>query len=323
MTIQNVQLKSINGSNYQLLSIEPPLLQGSITPNLTELGDVSITNPVNNQVLTWNSTLNKFVLSNASGSSTFVLNVNGQSSTALNFGSGLVTQTLMGTSSINLNIGIDSLNDVSISNPITNQVLTYNGSQWVNSGSNSSPSGITINSTSGINTLNFSNKFGVMSGSNTSTIDVNYPQTLDELTDLVFTNLMPRESLVYDGTNWVNQQFRIGQVYFGGYFPNTTVTNKNVYYGSGIVLQSAPPQDEGYSISWSGMFITENPISIRDGFATRLNLPFEIGLTNVLPSQEQITNEETAVLKFKDASQPFTRNKSTIRTSNITALPSV
>ena len=45
-----------------------------------------------------------------------------------------VTETIAGTSGS----GIDDLNDVTISSPSSNQVLTYNGSAWVNAAASSS-----------------------------------------------------------------------------------------------------------------------------------------------------------------------------------------
>lgn len=86
---------------------------GSGTPDLEELGDVSLSSPSNGQVLTYNSTTSKWVNANASG------------------GGGATT--------------LNDLTDVTTSSPSNNQVLTYNSttSKW----ENKTPTAGTINHT--------------------------------------------------------------------------------------------------------------------------------------------------------------------------------
>jgi len=68
---------------------------------------------------------------------------------------------------------LDSLTDVAISNPNTNQVLQYNGSNWVNNA---------ITTTS----------------------------NLDSLTDVAITNPSANQVLQYNGTNWLNNNLGSG-----------------------------------------------------------------------------------------------------------------
>jgi hypothetical protein len=63
---------------------------------------------------------------------------------------------------------LDSLTDVIISSPLTNQVLAYNGTQWVNQ---TSPAGVT---------------------------------TLDGLSDVTISSPLNTQVLTYNGTQWVN-----------------------------------------------------------------------------------------------------------------------
>jgi hypothetical protein len=65
--------------------------------------------------------------------------------------------------------GLNDLTDVVITTPTTGQLLSYNGTNWINS---AAPTSVT---------------------------------TLDDLTDVVITTPVVDNTLVYNGTNWVNQ----------------------------------------------------------------------------------------------------------------------
>ena len=83
---------------------------------LVELSDVVITSPTVNQVLKYNGT--KWV--------------NAADSSGGGGGGGGGLDSALATQLINTEITLNSLSGVSISSPTTNQVIKYNGSQWVN-----------------------------------------------------------------------------------------------------------------------------------------------------------------------------------------------
>ncbi|MGL5075776.1 MAG: hypothetical protein ACRDBG_08025 [Waterburya sp.] len=204
MVIQNVQLRSINGSNFQLLSVEPPLLQGDAGIKLVDLDDVDISTTTNNWVVAWNSTQNKFILAPPSNVSTNFITVNSNLSDTLNFGAGFNTQTITGVTSISLDANLDLLGDVNISIPTIGDRLVFNGSQWVNSPSSSGSNTVTVNSSPDISTLVFSNQFGVNVVGNVANISFNQTFDLESLTDVDLNAPLQGQLLRYTGTQWEN-----------------------------------------------------------------------------------------------------------------------
>jgi len=121
--------------------------------------------------------------------------VNSESVTSVNSKTGAVTLTAsdIGLGNVN-NIAIsnlDSLTDVVISGAANNQVLQYNGSNWVNQ---------TLTTTS----------------------------DLDSLTDVVISSPANNQTVLYNGTNWINSPFpsvaRWNEivVYTGGIYQSTS-----------------------------------------------------------------------------------------------------
>lgn len=102
----------------------------------------------------------------------------------------------------NNEVTIDMLDDVTISSASSGQFLKYNGSVWINDAIDlgtdttgnymadvTAGTGITISHTPG-------------EGSN-ATVSLN--ATIDNLSDVVITTPILNQSLVYNGTNWVNE----------------------------------------------------------------------------------------------------------------------
>lgn len=204
MVVQNVQLRSINGSQFQLLSIEPPLLQGQAGLKLVELQDVSISTTVDNWVVSWDNNLGKFVLSEPSGGGGGRVTVNGSESEKFNFSPRFSVNTTLLESDIDLNATLDNLDDVQISNPVSAEVLTFNGTNWVNAtGSNSNS--INLGSNTGIETINFSSQFSVSAAGSVASISV-LPESfsLADLTDVELNTPVLGQVIRYDGSLWQN-----------------------------------------------------------------------------------------------------------------------
>lgn len=81
-----------------------------------------------------------------------------------------ITYDTKGLVTAGADANLDDLGDVVITTPTTNQVLKYNGTNWVNDTASGGAS------------------------------------ALDDLTDVVITSPAKNETLRYDGTNWVNQK---------------------------------------------------------------------------------------------------------------------
>ena len=94
---------------------------------------------------------------------------------------------------------LDDLTDTIITSAATHQILAYNGSNWVNSG-------VLLNSLFDVDTTDAtaSGRALVWNG---STWIVGHPtgsMHLDGLTDVVITSQAVHQSIVYNGTNWIN-----------------------------------------------------------------------------------------------------------------------
>ncbi len=114
------------------------------------------------------------------------------------------------TVTVALNATLDNLTDVVISSPSTNQVVQYNGSNWVNA--TLTPSAFTLAATSGTNqTITAGDTLTVAAGtgisttaSATDTVTIALNATLDNLSDVIITSPSNGQVVKYNGTNWVN-----------------------------------------------------------------------------------------------------------------------
>jgi hypothetical protein len=106
-----------------------------------------------------------------------------------------------GTNWVNSELSLNSLDAVTITAPANNDIIKFNGTGWVNSElSFSSLVGVNLNSPE----VNQVLKFNGTSWSNENEDSSFLVTAIDELTDVVLTNLVTDQVLKYNGTNWVN-----------------------------------------------------------------------------------------------------------------------
>ena len=106
---------------------------------------------------------------------------------------------------------LDDLNDVVITTPTNNQVLTYNGTNWVNSASG------VITNLDGLSDVVITTPTNtqVLQYNGTNWINTNVPSlsnTLDDLTDVIVTTPSNTQVLQYNGTNWVNSSVTLDEL---------------------------------------------------------------------------------------------------------------
>ena len=117
---------------------------------------------------------------------------------------GNLTGNVSGTVSDISNHGINDLSDVALSSPTNGDFLRYNGSNWINDPVNlttdtvgdyvaklAAGSGITITNNSGEG----------------ATPNIAFSGTIDSVADVQITAAVNGQTLIYDGTNWVNTTF--------------------------------------------------------------------------------------------------------------------
>lgn len=117
---------------------------------------------------------------------------------------GNVTGNVSGTVSDISNHGINDLSDVSLSSPESGDFLRYNGSNWINDPVNlttdtvgdyvaklAAGSGITITNNSGEG----------------ATPNIAFSGSIDDISDIQITSAVNGQTLIYNGTNWVNTTF--------------------------------------------------------------------------------------------------------------------
>lgn len=96
-----------------------------------------------------------------------------------------------------INLSLDNLSDVSISAPGTNQVLTYNGSNWVNSNATSGAvddlTDVTLSSPTAGQVLYYNGSGWI-----------NVQQNLDDLNDVFISSPSTGQIVSYNGSTWVN-----------------------------------------------------------------------------------------------------------------------
>ena len=104
----------------------------------------------------------------------------------------------------NISVPLSSLPDVLIDNTLTsNQTLKFNGTNWINSNSSSGSTTLaaltdtSITGATGGNFLSYSPRLGKWTNSNAY---------LSALSDCNFGTLSNNQGLIYNGTNWINQQ---------------------------------------------------------------------------------------------------------------------
>ena len=97
-----------------------------------------------------------------------------------------------------LNAALDDLSDVVITTPATDQVIKYNGTNWVNAASPGGGGGTVTSITAGTGLSASPSSPITTSG----TLSLN--AALDDLTDVTISAPDKGEGLIFDGTSWVN-----------------------------------------------------------------------------------------------------------------------
>jgi hypothetical protein len=106
---------------------------------------------------------------------------------------------------LNINAVLDNLNDVQIQNPLVNQVVKFNGSQWINA---SVPQ--TINGLDDLQDVELTTPLSadqILKYNGTDWVNSSLPVAsieLDDLTDVVISSPTNGQVLKYNGTEWVN-----------------------------------------------------------------------------------------------------------------------
>lgn len=96
---------------------------------------------------------------------------------------------------------LNDLNDVTITGPALNEVLTYDGSEWVNQ----APGAVPLNSLTDV-TLTSPVATQLLQYNGTVWVNANLPTyTFAELTDTNINTATTNDILSWDGTDWVNQ----------------------------------------------------------------------------------------------------------------------
>ncbi len=105
---------------------------------------------------------------------------------------------------------LDDLTDVTISNPVSGQSLVYNGSTWINELLESSgSSGTNVSYLTDIQDIPdpIANTYLKRNNDNTSYVwETAGTETLETLTDVLLTDPVSGDAIIFDGTTWKNQQ---------------------------------------------------------------------------------------------------------------------
>jgi hypothetical protein len=128
---------------------------------------------------------------------------------------------------VNSELSLDSLDAVTITEPANNDIIKFNGTNWVNSGlSFSTLPGINLNSPE----VNQVLKFNGTSWSNENEDSSLFVPALDDLSNVVLTDVVLDQVLRYDGTNWVNDR-RIPELITADVTGNLTGNSVGVHTG--------------------------------------------------------------------------------------------
>lgn len=169
---------------------------GTISLNavLNDLTDVTITSAALDNVLRYNGTQ--------------WVNLPLTAVSSINTGLGLTGGPITSTGTIALSATLDNLTDVTVTSPANGQILSYNGSQWVNA----------VNPADGVTSITAGT--GLAGGTITSVGTISLNANLDNLTDVVITGTpSTSQVLQYNGTSWVNATLPAGTT--------TTVTSSD------------------------------------------------------------------------------------------------
>jgi hypothetical protein len=129
--------------------------------------------------------------------------------------------SIAGDGALSVNMGLDGLTDVTLTSPTTTQILTYNGTQWINSGITlstdlNSLTDVTLTSPTSSQILTYNGSQWINSGISITT-------NLDSLTDVTLSATTSGQTLIYNGTQWVNSGLTGGGGFLGNVTKNSSV----------------------------------------------------------------------------------------------------
>ncbi len=100
---------------------------------------------------------------------------------------------------------LNELTDVQLNNLSTDQILKFDGTQWVNSDLQIATGATILDELNDVTLLApQNNQFLQYNGSQWINVNVNIPQNLNQLNDVILTNLTTNQILKYNGSNWIN-----------------------------------------------------------------------------------------------------------------------
>jgi hypothetical protein len=141
--------------------------------------------------------------------------------TTLDDGTGKATFVSAFVGSINLLQAVSTLTDATISSPITNQLLTWNGLRWTNQ---NAPV-IAISTSTDVQLSGLTNgQYLIYNASTSKWINTTPSYSFSNLSDYAVSGLAPNQILTYTGSNWTNSAITI---------PNTSGTSYQTLYNAG------------------------------------------------------------------------------------------
>ena len=202
--VVTLSVPPINPNLPKVVGDNDPRLAPS-TPSLTALIDTLIISPTNNQILTYDSGINKWK------NSTLVLSSSLDSLTDVILTTPLLNQALLFdgsswiNSTINLTYQLSALTDVILTSNTVNDYLKWNGSNWVNSQLILSLD----NLTDVVISTPLLNQALLFDGSNWINSNITLSYNLDGLTDVVISTPLLNQVLQFNGINWINSTLTI------------------------------------------------------------------------------------------------------------------
>jgi hypothetical protein len=109
------------------------------------------------------------------------------------------------TGILNINAVLDNLNDVQIQNPLVNQVVKFNGSQWINDSVPQTINGLDDLQDVQLNAPLVATQILMYDGTRWGNAAIpSSATTLNELTDVTISSPSNGQVLKYNGSQWVN-----------------------------------------------------------------------------------------------------------------------
>jgi hypothetical protein len=206
-TITGLATVATSGS-YNDLTSKP-----TVPTNLDSLTDVTAPTPTSGQILSWNGSA--WVNSNAGSGdmlkTTYDTNTSGvvDNSERLN---AQLPSFYLDRANHTGTLNLDDLSNVTCPTPVTNDVLQWNGTAWVNAAGGGGGGATTLDGLTDVTIATPSDQQFLRYNSGSSqwvNTSVTIPTNLDALTDVVVSSPTNLQFLRHNGTNWVNTSVTI------------------------------------------------------------------------------------------------------------------